>query len=310
MAWRRAHHTSEEELQRSLSDLVTVCVKDAGGETCILGTAFPVAASDTQALMLTARHVIEEGYDRSSRGRVRPRIRHRGLPGEDNLPHLRVADWAEASGDLTCLIVDRGESRECTVAGINTRPPLDIALLTVDIEPLKDPLPVFVVNSDPLALGEQVVLPLFVTDGQSRELHVRVGEVIDHRGGSPLVEAPMVTTNIPVEPGASGGPVFRFAGSFEGKKEVVGVVTSDMSEAAAFTDPTVNGHSYVSLMWSAAPLGVKSPEGEEKTFKDLCLDGLVVDLGIGLRSVSLTFKDDGNWCQQLVHRRQPERPDM
>ena len=138
-----------------------------------------------------------------------------------------------------------------------------------------------------------------ITNGQTRDLIARHGVITEVKSTGKLVNAPVYETNIPIEAGASGGPVFRHTGDFNGLKEVIGVISSDFSKSNAFTDSNVDGNSYVSIICSAAPLDVKNTDGTILTFQDMCENGLIRDVGGYIEKVNLTFYPDGNWSQSF-----------
>ena len=300
MGQNRVQYTTKEEVFKSLSDLVTVASRTKSGDSLILGTAFPILASQNNTLMMTATHVIEEAYKNASHNYERRNARSmRHLPEPDNRPYELIVDWVENSKDLWCFLEDGGELAQCFVTGVCLRAPLDMALLVLDTSHLKSVTKVFAINSNVLKVGDEIVITSTITNGNTRELIARHGVITDVRSKGNLINAPVYETNIPIEAGASGGPVFKFTGNFNGTKEVIGVITSDFSDPQAFIDPTVDGNSYVSIICSATPLNVKNTEGEVLTFQDMCKKEYIRDIGGHIDNVKLTCYPDGNWSQSF-----------
>ena len=300
MAWNRLAFTSKEEVKRSISDLASIYFSGSKGELEILGTAFPIANTGTQLLMLTAFHVVEYGYKLSNpRGKELITSVLDYLPGEDNQRYLNISNWLEGSRQLKCAIYEQDNTYHCDILGACIRPPLDMSLLVVDISKVDVDLPIFRINTDILDIGEEVVITSFKTKNNSRELVARHGFITERLSKGRLVNAPIYRTNIPVEAGASGGPVFRHDGILYGDKEVVGVITNDFSSEESFLNNNVDGESYISIMASASPLGVKNADGKDFTFKDLCENNVIKDSGSYIKRVQLKFHEDGNWEQKF-----------
>jgi len=299
MGWNEVVYTTNEEVYSSLSDLVTLAYRNRTGSVSIVGTAFPVFASKNNILMLTATHVIEEAYDNSYCNNHKTANRFNYLPGPDNKPYELMAEWVETTEDLWCLVDDDGKLVQCHVTGVCLRPPLDMALLVLDTSHLESVTKVFAINSNVLNKGDEIVITSLITEGNTRELIARHGYITDVKSRGNLVDAPVYQTNIPIEAGASGGPVFRYTGNFNSTKEVIGVITSDFSEQQAFTEPSIDGYSYVSIICSATPLNIKSTDGLVMTFQDMCLSGYIRDVGGYINDVILTNYEDGNWSQSF-----------
>ncbi len=305
MTWSRLKYTSEAEIRNSLSDLSTVAANDFNGDGRVWGTAFPVLSSAQNILMLTAQHVIEGAYYESKEYKT---LSRRGsldyLPGPNNSKWENIFNWVNQGNKLWCLVSDGKKVTQCFVKGVSLRPPLDMALMVVDATNLQAPFPVFQLNSDTLKVGDQVVATSLITtltdNGSTRDLIARIGSVLEVRSTGNLVNAPVYRTSIPIEAGASGGPVFKYNGNFDGAKDVIGVISSDMSSDDSFTDENVSGSSYISTIGSACPLQVTShSDGAAITFKELCDSGKIRDIGSCIRAVKLIYQDDGKWSQQI-----------
>ncbi len=299
MAWKKITWTTEDELIKSLSDIATLAVRDEKGELQIVGSAFPIISSMNQIVMLSARHVIEEAYQRVMKEDYRKLQRLNYLPGEDNTLNVAIDDWMKQTSDFVCIILHGGSLLECKVIAPCLRPPLDMALLVVDASRMKERYPVFAINSDPLTVGDEIVTTFFVTKGSERILEGRSGIVTEVKAKGPLANAPVYETNIPTASGSSGGPVFRYNGKFCGEKEVVGVISSGFSSELDFCDQTIDGLSHVAMICSAAPLQMRNENGDLKTFKEMCEKGYGCDRGEAIKSVSVTYKEDGNRSQAV-----------
>ncbi|RED48801.1 trypsin-like peptidase domain-containing protein [Seonamhaeicola aphaedonensis] len=298
MPWNQLQYTTEKEIENALSDLVTVASRPKEGGGMVIGTAFPIFASDNHTMMLTAAHVIEFAFKKSSHYSERKDARSLSyLPGSSNKPYKMIDNWINETDDLWCLIAEGKEVVKCNVIGICLRPPLDMALLILDTSHLKKKTAVFQINSDILNVGDKIVLTSFKTSGTTRDLVAKQGIITEVKSNGALVNAPVYQTNIPIEAGASGGPVFKFNGDFYGTKDVVGVVSSDFSPQEAFENPKIDGCSYISIICSATPLQVVSTNGETMTFQDMCNRGLISDIGSYIKKVKLTYFEDGNWSQ-------------
>ncbi|MCK4704406.1 MAG: hypothetical protein KAT90_02905, partial [Gammaproteobacteria bacterium] len=298
--WNQVQYTSEQEIYESLSDLVTVTSRTSTGEGKILGTAFPIAASDNHTMFLTANHVIEEGFKNSSHyseKRNARRLNH--IPGPDNEPYELMANWVSQTDDLWCLLALGNKLVQCIATGICLRPPLDMALLILDTSHLEEITKIFQINSNILNVGDEIVITSLITKDNTRDLVARHGVITEVKSNGTLISAPVYRTNIPIEAGASGGPVFKYTGDFDGHKEVVGVITSDISKPEAFNDPSVDGDSYVSIICSASPLQITNTDGEMFTFQEMCKNGFIQDAGSYIQKVKLSYASDGNWVQSF-----------
>lgn len=298
MVWKQLTYTNEQELRSSLTDLVTVGAENKYGQFNILGTAFPIMSVSKHVVLMTASHIIEHAYKQSRRAQSE-RIDLRHLPGPDNEPYQRTASWVKEDKELKCSFVVGDDIVMVPVEDICLRPPLDMAILVVKLPTEGKPLLVFQINSNPLEIGDKVVLTSYVTEGNKRNLVARMGNITAINASGSLVQAPLYSTNIPIEAGASGGPLFRFDGEFDGHKEVVGVVSSDFSTSEAFSNTSIDGDSRVSMICSAAPLQLTDPKIGPKTFQDLCEAGFINDSGDAMRALKLKYYPDGTWSQEV-----------
>lgn len=305
MGWNHLNFTNEQEVRNAISDLTTVVSRTRTGEPLILGTAFPIYASEKHVLMVTAAHLVEHGYRESSRAceaKDRRRLNH--IPAPENEPFESMAKWVSETSDLWCLYGVGHKVVQCAVTGACLRPPLDIALLVMDATPLgQESRAIFQINSDVLNVGDGLVVVSFITEGLSRKLIGRHGQIKAFKSSGTLANAPIYETNIPIEAGASGGPIFRYLGHFNGPKEVIGVVSSDCSDPEAFEDCHIDGESRISIIGSAAPLQVNEKEDGVMTFQDMCRKGLIRDSGTCMNDLILTYHADGNWEQKIPVRK-------
>lgn len=277
MTWNQLQYITEEEIEKSLSDLVTVASRPREGGGMVIGTAFPIFASDNHTMMLTASHVVEFGYRKSSHFSEGKEARSLSyLPGPDNKLYKSIDSWIKETDDLWCLITIGKKLVKCNVIGVCLRPPLDMTLLILDTSHLNEKTAIFQINSDILNVGDKIVLTSLITNGNTRDLIARQGVITEVKSKGALVNAPVYETNIPIEEGASGGPVFKYNGGFEGTKDVIGVVSSDFSVKEAYENPSIDGCSYVSIISSATPLQVESTEGKKMTFQDMCASGMII----------------------------------
>ncbi|MCK5667256.1 MAG: hypothetical protein KAI17_27405 [Thiotrichaceae bacterium] len=166
MGWNQVQYTSREEVVNALSDLVTVVSRTKPGDAKILGTAFPVFASDNNTLMLTASHVIEEAYKSSAQSKKNNIRNLNHIPGPDNKLYKFIGQWVEQSNDLWCLLAVGEKLVQCFVTGVCIRPPLDMALLVLDTSHLKKLTSVFAINSNILNVGEEIVVTAWETKGE------------------------------------------------------------------------------------------------------------------------------------------------
>ena len=299
MAWNKVVYSTEEEIMNSLSDLVTVASKTVSGDGDIQGTAFPISVINGFTLMLTALHVIEEGFIKSSahsESKNARRLTH--IPSPDNTLYNEINNWVNSKNEIWCLLTEGTNLVQCNIIGVCLRPPLDIALLVVDTLHMESPTAVFQINSDLLSVGEEILITSFITKAGNRDLIARHGKVTSVDSTGRLVDAPVYKTNIPIEPGASGGPVFKYTGN-QGPKEVVGVITSDLSVKESFNDPNVDGDSTVSIICTACPLEIQHTDGTLYRFQDLKNAGLILDVGSYLDKVELIYNEDKTWLQKF-----------
>lgn len=305
MGWKQLQYTTQEELAAALSDLVTVTSLDPDGQLEVVGTAFPIMALKSHTVLLSARHVIEQAFQWSKSAYHPSKTSDMGhLPGSDNSLYLRIDKWVQESSDLKCQLVVGQNSFECEVLGVCLRPPLDIALLVVDSTPLgNEAMPVFSINSDSLQIGDEVVVTSFVTKNNKprfeRTLIGRYGQITAIDSTGPLAEAPVYTTNIPIEAGASGGPAFLYTGNFLGPKQVIGVISADFSRPKAFSDEEIDGCSRISMICSAAPLQIQDKESGVLNFKELCGTQRIKDHGTAMKVATVEYNSDGSWHQKI-----------
>ncbi len=305
MGWKELTYTAKEEISAALSDLVTVTSLDIDGQLEVIGTAFPIMASESHTVLLSAAHVIEHAFQRSKTAHHRATTSNMAhLPFPDNSLYVQIEKWVQESSDLKCQMVVGQSLFECEVTGVCLRPPLDIAFIVVNSTPLGgEIMSPFSINSEPLNVGDDVIVTSFVTEERkpnyTRTLVGRYGQITAIDTTGPFTEAPVYKTNIPIEPGASGGPVFSYSGDFLGPKQVVGVISRDFSALEAFNNMEIDGCSAISMICSAAPLQLHDKDAGELTFKELCERKNIKDHGAAMKALTLEYYPDGNWHQKI-----------
>lgn len=171
MAWKQLQFISDEEILASLSVLVTIVSRTKSAKPMILGTAFPIMSTEKNVLLFTAAHIVEHGFNESSRafeGRNTRALNH--IPVPDNELYILMSKWISETTDLWCLITVGDNVICCPIIGSNSKSPLDISLLVVDSSPLQQAITIFQINSDILKVGDEIVLTSFISKGKIRDL--------------------------------------------------------------------------------------------------------------------------------------------
>jgi hypothetical protein len=307
MTWMLGTPKEMTTLVKFQQEVFSVVLINEAGEMTILGSSFVVSRLGNHAICFTARHVIDEMCSMTRNRKTNP-LAHIPIEDNDDLDINNLVD----SGKIKLLTLINGNPYACTVTSISTQPPIDGALLVVEL-PSNDSNSlngVLALNSDPLPVGTELILVSFNKQevkriGKNefevyRETSIRIGKVLSvENTGSPLVKAPVYITNIPCDPGMSGGPVFIYDSTMTRKKEVCGVISSDMSVPESFQSCHVDGHSYVSLIWPFAVLNLRDNENQIKTVLNMVTDGYIVDYGSTVKGLDLKVFPDGKWQLKL-----------
>ena len=284
-------------------EVFTIGTLDSTGDFHIVGCATVIAGLGRQAICLSAAHIFEGIYDLHAP----PRAWRYNFPGAEQDKLFDLTPWIESKKIKALCVID-GVAHLCDVGSVCVLPPLDTALIVVEM-PEGNPATfrnVLGVNSDPLPVGAEVILISYSTQTVSRisehtfnvtrSIAIRRGQIAAVEiTGTGLIRVPVYRTSIPTEAGMSGGPVFLYDASMVGPKQVCGIVSADMSVPGALQDPETDGDSVVSPVWPSAALNVRGQNRELITLKDLAARGAVKDFGAALRSTLLETSEDGTW---------------
>jgi hypothetical protein len=309
MGWMIGRPNDKATLTKLQQEVFSVVLIDDADNMTIIGSAFIVSKIGSNAICLSASHVFEEIH-RLTRHNITDFLPH--IPSNNQGVVFDITDLMEAR-KVKVLSIINGEPFMCDIVSISVQPPLDTTLILIE-EPIRSDVSfsgVLGLNSDPLAVGTEIILVSYrkqevarVGDGAYsvyREPSIRIGKILSTDYiGSPLVKAPVYTTNIPCDPGMSGGPVFIYDPKMKDPKKVCGVISSDMSPAEAFTNCKIDGHSYISHIWPAAVHGVRDQDNRFVTLKELAAKGYVVDYGSALDRVKIEVLPDGKWQLGLI----------
>jgi hypothetical protein len=309
MGWKIGRPTDEATNTILQQEVFSVALIDDAEKLNIVGSAFIVSKIGSKALCMSASHVFEEIHGLIY-GKKKKLFHH--MPGNDQGHVFDITELIEKRRIKVLAIID-SKPFMCDIISISIQPPLDTTLILIE-EPNQADVEfsgVLGINSDPLAVGTEIILTSYsdqkVTDVGNgaflvnRKPSIRLGKILSSSyKGSPLVKAPVYTTNIPCDPGMSGGPVFIYDPTMKGPKIVCGVVSSDMSLKDAFTNCDIDGHSYISHIWPAAVHSVRDQNNESITLKELVAKGYIVDSGSAIQKAKIEVMQGGKWQLSLV----------
>lgn len=306
MVWK--HGTPDEATLANITqEIFSVLLIDEKGGMTIVGSCFIISKIGKHALCLSARHVFEEIYSVIRKGNSRTY----DFPSLEVNHSFDLTPWLDKRRVKVLATIDC-KPYLCDIVSLSCLPPLDTALIVVEEPPVSRVRfgGVAAINSDPLPVNTEVILVSYriqkvshiPNDGYAvdREVAIRVGKILSlENTGSPLVRAPVYLTNIPCDPGMSGGPVYLYDAEMKGPKQVCGVISSDMSAADSFHNCYIDGHSYVSLIWPCGALNVRSSNNELLTLIKLVGMKYVVDYGSSINRIDLQTFPDGQWKMML-----------
>lgn len=307
MAWKIGNIMSEAASINLQQIVYSVVLIDDSGYLTIVGSSFVISNQGTQALCLSATHVFEEIFSIINKNKENSRFSY--IPQDDDPKLFDITPLMEKNM-VKVLATIGGKPYLCNITSLSVLHPLDSALLLIESPLLTGITSVLALNSDPLPIGTEIILVSYskqkvvqAVNGEytvSRETAVRIGKILSiENDGSPLVKAPVYLTNIPCDPGMSGGPVFIYDSSMKGKKTVCGIISSDMSSPESFDNCEIDGHSYISLVWPCGALNLRDNENNIITMLDLEKQNRIVDYGTAFSSAELEMFSGGKWQIRL-----------
>ena len=261
----------------------TLITGNADGELIVLGTVFVIYAHQSSAICLCAAHSFEE---------VKRIARQRNQASHPTIPpdFLRRGIERVETEKISCFFALHDKYVECKIVHLEYNGSYDVAVLVVTAD---DESHVFEhrigVDLRMPKVGDEVGLlscNMSVTqqvEGKAelrRSMDLRCGVVtgfdIDTSGIAG--QCATFTTTIPVIGGMSGAPVLTKM--VDGQNLMAcGVVSSDLSEEAAFENFHTAGHSTMSMTWPIAGLSVRGEyleQGDRYTYlAQLMHDGLL-----------------------------------
>jgi S1-C subfamily serine protease len=164
----------------------------------------------------------------------------------------------QGASDLS-VTFPNGHGYAVTILG--TDPYADLAILSVDDAPANEFIPVEIVSSSTLRVGEPVIAignPYGLVGSMTEGVVSAVGRSITEDTAGGFAIANIIQTSTPINPGNSGGPLLNAAG------KVVGITAAIVSDSqglgfaipsntilreisALITTGTYSGHSYLGV---------------------------------------------------------------
>lgn len=225
-------------------------------ELGVLGTFSVLAAGNGQVLGVSATHSFDElRKHEGNRGFVfqPPNIEPTSSKLDKLLPLKNVKAMLRFGEEIILA----------SVPLVWTNNDHDTAVFIAENEAFPRKFPRIEIDLDFPKIGEEIVIVGYVhTIGEAkkgrfsleRAIALRREKISDvHFAKNRLGKVLTFETTIPVEPGLSGSPVFRFSES-EKPMAAIGVVSSDFSEPSAFSSHTISGMSTCSMMWPSLSL--------------------------------------------------------
>lgn len=307
MVWMAGKPKDEAALVNLQQEIFSVVLIDDSGHMTIVGSSFIISKTGKKALCLSATHVFEEIFSIINKNES---SRFSYIPQEDDPELFNITPLIEKNM-IKVLALINGKPCMCNIVSLSVLPPLDTALILIEDPLLESVTGVLGLNSDPLSIGTEIILVAYskqevkqTGNGEYnvyRETAIRVGKILSiENNGSPLVKAPVYITNIPCDPGMSGGPVFIYDSNMKDKKMVCGIISSDMSIPESFENCEKDGHSYISLIWPCGALNLRDDKNKIVTILDLVKDKYIIDFGTAFSSVELKVFSGGKWQMRLV----------
>jgi len=305
MAWTPGWAGNERSGWLLQQEVFTIVTLDEAGIPHVAGCAAIISNQGRQAICLTARHIFQSIFN------LQTSSRHRGpsFPVPDDRKLFDLTPWLDDKQVRAMCVID-GVGHLCDITSLCVLPPLDIAVIVVDV-PKGNPAmfgEVLGLNSDPLPVGTEVILVSYKTQKMdridertyNRDIAIRIGRITAVEiSGSGLVRAPVYIMSMPADAGMSGAPVFIYDPTMQGPKQICGVISGDMSLPEAFEDAAVDGESVASLIWTAAALNVRDEQKKLVTLKELAERGHVKDFGSAFHRVILETLEGGKWSLSL-----------
>lgn len=274
-----------------------------GLEGALAGSGFLIGGNSEIGLVLTAKHVLDMVADIQQ-----PRKRHASsalsefLPKSVNYPKLGKGNLIAFWGTN-----DYMRTLEIQYAAHNAVSDLAVCLMMAETDAGRP----FVPYSTPLdtitpSVGDIVHIASWNSMRQTdvpteraiafemyRALSIRRGTVTGvHKEGLRQYKWPCFTTSIPVEPGMSGGLVYRPQDA--GTIGACGVVCADNSTEEARRDQMLAGESVIGMSWMALALELPvetRDSAPRRTIQQMMRDGeMPIAIG-GIERFNFTFGD-------------------
>lgn len=286
--------------------LVGFLAFERGRQASFVGTGFVIAGNSHAALVITAKHVIQDGVMRaqdpdSGLSANNPFVTARSItPSID--PHKLKIVWMGAAhaAMLNVIHVEYNDSFDIALCLVTPQEKCSDPFAPLSI-PLDITIPavgdvVHMVSSDRLVVSELAEPDNSSGIGQilklEKRVSIRVGTVIGiHPKGLRHYKWPCFTTSIPAEPGMSGG--FITLPRFNGTISACGVVSADNSSDSARSNFHETGESIIASTWPAlclqAPRSIPiTPETEKRSLYEMMVAGDMDKAVGGIERIKIT----------------------
>lgn len=274
-----------------------------GQEGALAGSGFLIGGDSEIGIVITAKHVLDMAPDIQQ-----PRKRHAASALSEFLPQS-ASRLKIGKGNLIALWATSEYMRplEIQFAAYNAVSDLAVCLLMATPDPKQPFIPFSTpIDANTPSVGDIVHIVSWIEMRQNgtptqgaieyamhRALSIRRGTVTGvHRQGLRQYKWPCFTTSIPVEPGMSGGLVYRPQdGATIG---ACGVVCADNSTEEARRDQMLAGESVIGMSWMA--LGLQLPvetsnTAPRRSIQQMMRDGDMPPAIGGIEQFKFTFGD-------------------
>lgn len=303
-----------DHFRRQLSGgIVAFLAFGPGQQAQLAGTGFVIGSSGRDALVVTARHVLTEGVFQTQQ----PRQRHATSALPEFLPLNRQRISVDPS-KLRALWFGEETADVCIVHHVHYADSLDIAICLISLQDhvsehgkirnfaLDTAAPEIGATVNMISTSQMAVEAdnFDSSSGQQilrlrKNVSVRMGTVTGvFPQGHRQFRWPCFSTSIPVEPGMSGGMVYRpIDGAAIG---ACGVVSADCSEHEARNRFDLGGNSVVAMIWPMVGYCIPeslpaAPDTKQRVLLDLLQSGEIQDIAGNAKRLFISRRGEDDY---------------
>jgi hypothetical protein len=318
-SWIELANTNPNEVNRIRSALIAFVAFNRGREPSFAGTGFVIAGDSEMAVVISAKHVLEEGVTRIQRPESVVAATNLYVLSRLTRPSLDKASlkasWMGSSHSLMldALHVEYTDALDLALCLLvrqeNEISPFLPASIPVDVTIPKEGDIVHLVSFDQMRVDEHAAPQDASGSGQVISVHrrVRIRRALVtgvYQKGLRQYRWPCFTTSAPMEPGMSGGFVYM---PRDGQTiGACGIICADNSPQDSFHDEMVPGESIIASSWPSMCLRVPthlpaSPQTPLRSLFELANSG-DIDRPLG-NFHNLYLVDRGEDVQEIGIRR-------